>query len=466
MPHALAQPGDESLVAQTLAKACVVDSLVDPIGADSYTKAHPTHARQHNEGRVALQTLSTEIPTMKPNPTAPSRATNDTRHRAVEAHDACLRETVNSFSAPQQGASHSAEAMNTAAQTDAPTPTNVRQRASQIKSRGLTSEIHPTVLQEAMWLRALSTLNRFRVIRAVDIALACCPERPFKAALTAAQRAMRGMAKAGLVRRYRTDRFQHVYGLTTAGARWLDDHGIAACPSVRRVADMSNPEHRLWMNFIVLACEARGLRALTESEALRELNKGTGNTGKVKQGFMSVEVWPDTPRTLRPDALAYEPDGVTWFEIDRSKRGNDRETALSKLVRRIGSALEDDTTLRRVVVFARTDRILQDALAVIRKTAKVSNAEVINPDYGRHFKEVEPGVFEVWAAVWPSGGGGAIDVRVGHAIVQLLPTWLPKVRLDSTNEHSLSGWFNENYLPYRRPNTAKPWRQPVSPLRL
>lgn len=405
---------------------------------------------------------------MTHHPAAQSRATNDTNSRAAEAPNTRPRENAVDISAPQSDAPDGAKPGNTAALPNVSMPAPTRQRTSQITSRGLTSEIHPTVLQEVMWLRALSMLNRFRVIRAVDIALACCPERPFKAALTAAQRAMRGMAKAGLVRRYRTDRFQHVYGLTTAGTRWLQDHGTEGAPSIRRVADMSNPEHRLWMNFIVLACEARGLRALTESEALRELNKGVGKNGKVKQGFITItfrpENKPEYDRVLRPDALAHEPDGVTWFEIDRSKRGPDREDSLSRLVGRIGTALADNSTLRRVVVLARNHRILLHAKEVLRKKALVANKEVIVPDRGRHFREVEPGVFEVWAAFKTRDGLDSVDQCVGHVILQLLPVWLPKVRLDASNKHPLSGWFNENFLPYCRPQAMQPWPLPSSPL--
>lgn len=401
---------------------------------------------------------------MTHHPAAQSRATNDTNSRAAEAPNTRPRENTADISAPQSDAPDGAKPGNTAAPPNISTTAPARQRTSQITSRGLTSEMHPTVLQEVMWLRALSTLNRFRVIRAVDIALACCAERPFKAALTAAQRAMRGMAKAGLVRRYRTDRFQHVYGLTTAGARWLQDHGVEGVPSIRRVADMSNPEHRLWMNFIVLACEARGLRAQTESEALQELNRAKGKARKAKQGFTTVEL-SHGKQALRPDAIAFEKDGVTWFEIDRSKRGAAREESLSKLVGRIGLVLEKNETLRRVVVLARTDRILLRAQAVLRAKALAANSEVLVPGRGRHFREIEPGIWEVWAAVWPSGGGDVVDVCVGHVILQLLPVWLPKVRLDSSNKQPLSGWFDENFLPYRRPTTAKPWRKPVSPLR-
>ncbi len=68
---------------------------------------------------------------------------------------------------------------------------------------------------------ALKLANRFRVVRTIDVAVGCFAERPFKAALTAAQRAMRGMVKDDLLRRYRTDRFQTVYGLSGKGADWL-----------------------------------------------------------------------------------------------------------------------------------------------------------------------------------------------------------------------------------------------------
>lgn len=332
-----------------------------------------------------------------------------------------------------------------------------------VVTRGLTAAIHPNALQQIVWLRALENLNRFRVVRAIDIAVACFPERPFKAALTAAQRAMRGLAKANLVRRYRTDRFQHVYGLTVAGARWLNDRGVPAVASVRRVVDMSNPEHALWMNFIVLGAEARELRAMTESEGLQDLNLQRDEGAPAIQGFLNVDV-PGGVRTLRPDAIAFEDDGMTWFEIDRSKRGSDREAALSALVGRVGVPLPNQSVLRRVVVLARTERIWQRARAVLRAKAALADDVPLVRGSSRHFREAGDGVFEVWAAVTQSPDGYAIDMCVGHVIIQLLPTWLPKVRLDRSNRQPLAGWFNENYLPYRRPATLPLWPTPKSPL--
>lgn len=330
-----------------------------------------------------------------------------------------------------------------------------------VASRGITSEIRPALLQRVFWARALLILDRFRVVRAIDIAIGCCPERPYKAALTAAQRALRGMSKAGLVRRYRTDRHQHIYGLTTAGARWLKEEGFNASPSIRRVSDMTNPEHRLWMSTLVLACEARGLEAYSESEALQELNRGRSKDPL--QGFLKVGASSSTGG-LRPDALAREADGTTWFEIDRSRRGEARSTALSALVGHIGATLADGTVLRRVVVFAHTERIQQRALGILREKARWWADKILNLDYGRHYLETAPGEFTVIRAVHAADGCTVEDRCVGHIVVQLLPTWLPKVRLSESNRALLAGWFGENYLPYKRPTEMPPWPAPLSPL--
>jgi len=398
---------------------------------------------------------------MKHHPTGPTNATieNDNM-RPIAGRNAQPSEHISDVTAPQQKGPSGAEPADTAAQPNDSAQHNGRtRRAPQALDRGLTAQVHPTILQRAIWLRALVMLDRFRVIRTFDVALACFPERPFKAALTAAQHAMRGMSKAGLVQRYRTDRFQHVYALTVAGSAWLEEYGIVSSPSTRRVADMTNPEHQLWMDSIVLACEARGLSAHTESEALRELNRGKSKQGAVTQGFVKLG-----KRVLRPDALAYEADGVTWFEIDRSKRGPSRKEALSALAGHVGSKLKNGLVLRRVVVLARTERILQAAWTELRNLAKAADQQVITDEGGRHFKEVEPGIFEVWATFKTSGGLDLEDKRVGHIIVQMLPTWLPKFRLSASNRQPLAGWFDENYLPYRRPQTSAPWPQPTSPL--
>lgn len=361
-------------------------------------------------------------------------------------------------------ASIAAHLGNTDARAEVSTHDTASKRVPRKIDRGLVAVIPPNQLRHAIRFRALSLANRFRVIRTIDVAIACFPERPFKAALTAAQRAMRAMTKAMLLLRYRTDRFQHVYGLTIAGAQWLDDHGESAAASVRRVADMTNPEHSLWMHFVTLACEARGWTALTESEALRHLNRDRAPGASVKQGFVSV-LARNRKRILRPDVLCYEPDGVTWYEIDRSKRGADREASLAALAQRIGSKVATGEVLRRVVVHAKNERILKRALAILR--AQESASERPHALTDRTFREIDEGTFEVRTEIeqrMSDGRIGIVECCVGHVVIQLLPTWLPKVRLDAKNKHPLSGWLGENYLPYRRPDSLGSWPHPVSPL--
>lgn len=304
-------------------------------------------------------------------------------------------------------------------------------------------------------LEALKTLERFRVIRTIDVAVTCYPERTYKAALTAAQRTVRRLVKRDLIRRYRTDRFQTVYGLTKKGADWLDEQGVEASSSVRRVSDMTNPEHRLWLQFLVLCAQARGLRALTESELLTELNRGVTDVSKAHQGYMTVLVQRpqgSTKRELRPDCVIFEGDSATWVEVDRSKRGAEREASLAALAGAIGRKAADGNAVRRVVIFCKTERIEQRALAVLRRLAGELAQQVLI-EGRQHLRETDPGTFDVWtAALKPLPGGRAqlVDMCVGHVIVQRLPTWLPKVRINSSNTHSTAGWFSENYLPYRK----------------
>lgn len=336
--------------------------------------------------------------------------------------------------------------------------------------RGISATLSTTFLQRAIWTRALLTANRFRVIRTVDVAVAIFAERAgYKASLTAAQRAMRGLIKANLLRRFRSDRFQTFYGISQAGVDWLSEAGFDAASSVRRASDMSNPEHRLWAQFLVLASEARGLRAMTEQELLQHLNKDKKPGDTLVQGLLPVTWTRGKKRVsqqLRPDAVAIEPDGTTWLEVDRSKRGPDRFSALGALVGAVGRNLTDGNILRRVVVFCKTERIRKGALAVLDGLAKANNSEVLTTNR-RHFREVEPGMFEVWTARESKLEDGRIklvDTLAGHVIIQLLPIWLPRVRIDSKNMFSMDGWFHENFLPYRRPASMSAWQTVKSPL--
>lgn len=336
--------------------------------------------------------------------------------------------------------------------------------------RGLTSQVATNTLQERIWCRSLLLANRFRVIRTVDIAVHAFAERPFKAALSAAQRAVRGMVKARLMARYRTDRFMTIYGLTERGVQWLDDRGFDASASVRRVTDMSNPEHRLWAQFLTLCAEARGLKALTEQELLLALNKNASPEQPLVQGLLHVTTNAAGKRRhlcLRPDAVALEGDGLTWFEVDRSARGSDRAASLRALVLSMGATTPLGQPLRRVVVYTRTARIQTRVLATLDGLVK-AGAELTVVTGQRHLRKVAPACYEVYQTTevpLRDGRTRLDDIRVGRVIVQELPIWLPRVRLDGRGAWPLHGWFGDNYLPYRRPDGTARWPHPESPLR-
>lgn len=335
--------------------------------------------------------------------------------------------------------------------------------------RGLTAKVGTLTLQERIWTRSLLLVDRFRVIRTIDVAVTCFPERPFKAALTAAQRAVRGMVKAGLLARYRSDRFMTVYGLRELGAQWLEDRGLEATASVRRVSDMTNPEHRLWSQFLTLCVEARGLQAMTEQESLLALNRDLKPEQSPVQGLLHVTTRSAGKRhhlTLRPDALAMEPDGITWFEVDRSARGSDRAASLRALVLSMGAKTTLGHPLRRVVIYTRTTRIQKRILATL--DGLVEDCMRITVAVGqRHLRKIAGSLYEVYQTVEVPLRDGRIrldDIWVGHVVVQELPIWLPRVRLDGRGAWSMHGWFSDNYLPYRRPDSAERWPRPVSPL--
>lgn len=422
----------------------------NPYGGDACPMAAKTKTRQHCTRDTATDTTGTPGP-------CTTRANDDTT--------ACIRPGVTGVT----------RISNTA--TSAPTVTalhgHVPATSRRPPPRGATAHTPSLVLRDAIFECSLLLANRFRVIRTVDIAAACFPERPFKAALTAAQRAVRGLVKADLLRRYRTDRFQTVYGLTQRGVDWLAERGYDASSSVRRVSEMTNPEHQLWSQFLVACSWARGLEAYTEKELLRKLTAAAkgGKASTAPQGYLKVHVQRSggsASKWLRPDAIAYEGhgNGVVWFEVDRSKRGSSRQADLTALISAIGSKCADGKTLRRVVVMCKSERIERDALRVVEQLASANN-ELVLTEGRRHIRESEPGVYDVWTAMpfkRDDGRTVLVDERVGHVIVQMLPTWLPKVRIDATNQWSTDGWFGDNYLPFKRPPATGRWEMPVSPL--
>ena len=346
----------------------------------------------------------------------------------------------------------------------APTPVQPRR-----VPRGLTAQLSTLALQDRIWARSLLLVDRFRVIGTIDIAVHCFAERPFKAALSAAQRAVRGMVKAKLLARYRTDRFMTVYGLTQRGVEWLEDRGLESSASVRRVTDMTNPEHRLWSQFLTLCAEARGLKAMTEQEMMLALNRGLKPDQKPVQGLLTVTSISGGKRrslTLRPDALAIEPDGISWFEVDRSARGSDRAASLRALVLSMGARTALGQPLKRVVVFSRTRRIHLRVLATLDGLV-ADSAQAGLMEGRRQLKPTESGLYEVQQTIEQKMRDGRVrlqDVLAGHVIVHELPIWLPRVRLDGRGNWPLFGWFDDNYLPYRRPAASGPWPLSGSPL--
>ncbi|MFC7407708.1 hypothetical protein [Hydrogenophaga atypica] len=333
--------------------------------------------------------------------------------------------------------------------------------------RGLTTQVSTLALQDRIWARSLLLVDRFRVIRTIDIAVHCFAERPFKAALSAAQRAVRGMVKARLLTRYRTDRFMTIYGLSVRGVEWLEGRGFEASASVRRVVDMTNPEHRLWSQFLTLCAEARGLQAMTEQELMLALNRPLKPGEKSAQGLLSVTSLSGGKRrtlTLRPDALAIESDGLTWFEVDRSARGSDRAASLRALVLSMGAKTTLGQPLRRVVVFSRTSRIHHRISATLDSLLK-NSADHGLAEGRRRLTKVDDGCYEVYQSfevTLRDGRAKLVDRLAGHVLLQELPIWLPRVRVDGRGNWSMRGWFDENALPYTRPADMAEWPYPMS----
>jgi len=336
--------------------------------------------------------------------------------------------------------------------------------------------VSPTADGEAISVLALSAFNRLRVMRTVDLTAVCFPEREFKTSLKAAQDAMKRLKKRKHVKPYLTDRRQHIYGLTKKGADWLADYGIQACSSVRRVSDMKNPVHRLWSNFIAVCCAARGLTAHNESEVLKKLAKqqveGEGRGPELSAGLLAVEFVSGQKRVLRqlrPDVLAEEQDGATWFEVDWSTRCDERARSQSELFASVGARLANGQPLRRVVVFAGDQSILKQAATRARRLVRPVSELEYDASGSPAFRETAPGCFEVWKSVRVQLKDGRIlnqSKLVGHVLLQLLPVWLPRVRLDARNKYSTDGWLAENYLPYARPQGMAPWPALTSPLRV
>lgn len=225
---------------------------------------------------------------------------------------------------------------------------------------------------------------------------------------------------------------------------------------------MTNPEHRLWAQFLVLCAEARGLRAMTENELAQKLATAA-DTGLLK--VQTKVKGRRQTRALRPDAVALEADGVTWFEVDRSARGSDRAASLRALALSIGAETVLKSPLRRVVVFTRTERIQARVVATLDRLATETAGRPLEEGV-RRLRRSANGVYEVQQTISQRLGGGVrlTEVHAGYILVLPLPVHLPRVRLDGRGGITPSGWFDENELPYRRPVPLGAWKRPASPL--
>jgi hypothetical protein len=262
----------------------------------------------------------------------------------------------------------------------------------QSPSKRSSATPRPRVSSHRITLEVLRTVNRFRLIRALDIAAAVFPERDLKAGLSAAHRATSRLCVAKGARRktlnanqesesssqlnkpkrvrssraflvkYRSDAGQTYYGLTKAGAQWLRENGdpdtgdSLAQASVSTVCSKSNPEHEMWANTVTLTCAARGIKAWNETE-LKALLGWSPDKPKVfpitvktnrrvhvaasdSQGDRHLSrVSTDVMKGLLPDVLASTVGGAVWIEVDKSVRGGDRRKDLEHVIRHIGRTL-------------------------------------------------------------------------------------------------------------------------------
>ena len=119
-----------------------------------------------------------------------------------------------------------------------------------------------------------------------------------------------------------------------------------------------------------------------------------------------------------------------------------------------------------MVVLTRTPRIENRVCATLNALAEESEDFALT-EGRRVLRAVSAGAYEVIETkeeVLRDGRTRLVDVCAGHVVVQALPVWLPKVRLDGRDGHSCDGWFDENYLPYVRLANMAEWSRPESPL--
>ena len=330
--------------------------------------------------------------------------------------------------------------------------------------RGLTDTIAPRILGELIAIRVLELICQRRVARSVDIAAHCFPERTYSASQQATRRCLSRLVGKGYIQKYVTEKKHTVYAVTVAGAKFLEEHAIGPAgaepprASTQRVSSMTNPEHLNWMNFITVACPHRGLVAFTEFELMRLLDIGT----KKKPGLASYK-----KKWFRPDALALEEQSLIWFEIDASKKGNERAKKFVELTHLLGTQISgigklpgvsSDKARLEVIVTHTTKRAYFNRIRnQLDKLVADTRRVILTEDSGnRRYVDAGAGIYEVWKARYLEDTSHQSEICVGYVILQMLPTKLPNYKHVAADD-SYKHWFDTFNLPYRRPSRLGPW---------
>jgi hypothetical protein len=333
----------------------------------------------------------------------------------------------------------------------------------------------PNDVRDRHRLRALKVIARFEQARTIDIAAALFPEREFKAALSAAQRTVRGLRAAKYVTKYLSDSRRVYYGLSAKGARLLRDFAYeggdgTAQATARRVCEKTNPEHALWSAFYTIACEVRGLSAWTERELKpRYLRADQATHATIRSFPLTYQGGDGKSKGLMPDAMATLVDSdrsVIWFEIDRSARGPARLDDLVSLVKKLGTKVNmgdgETHVLRKVVIVCKTQSILRrDRTHLLgRSTAGCQLLRVRlseNTDEPALI-EREPGCLDFYRRREVRKGKRVSEVVevAGQVHLQLLPMHLSSYSYKDGAPH---GWFDDGNLPFRDPDGA--WAEPT-----
>ena len=311
---------------------------------------------------------------------------------------------------------------------------------------------HPRTQQRRLERAVLEQLNRHRLLRAVDLAAAIAPERPFDAAMSSVQRQLARLIRERCVQRAV---IAHItcYALTARGAYRLSEYRAADAehppapwtrwsevrPGARRLGDRANPEHTLRIAHVVIAAEARGFPAWTESE-LRTL---------LQQPPLVIE-GESGKRGLWPDALLLIVTGsgtqLCWVEIDRSRRGSQRLADLAALVRSAGQPVRvphplESLPLRRITVLTSTPSIARADVTHLRQHVTVGFAG------DSAIVERDEGLFDVHVDV---------EQRLADGRTQIVKQTGARLVVRPWTEPTAITWFESQALPWRVPSGAWP----------